>query len=636
MIDLNNKKIKSFDKYLYIKLLLISDEKINIKKANILLNIIKENNYLLYQNIFDNINYELYDKLNDKNIIYENNKNELNDKNNLKVLLYLNDNIPEKFKKITLDKINEMNNDNDNSKNILFIKSIINFPWCSDNDNIFFNNLKKNKNKRIKYINNIINNINKVCYGHSKTKEIIIDNICKWISNPNGTGSSLALKGPPGVGKTLLCKSIAQILDIPFICINLGGQSDSDILCGHGFTYSDSQSGLIINKMVEYKKSRCIIYFDELDKVNTKGSTNEIMSVLIHLTDLESNKSFQDRFFQGIEFDLSKVIFLFSYNDSSLIDPILLNRINEIDVESYNVDDKIQICKKFIIPNICKDINFNYKIININDNIIKYIIENYTHEGGVRELKRCIERIILKLNRYKLNNTNIFSKKKNIYEIDMKFINNILGKIYNSLKIKNVNFVGLINGLYATTHGIGGIVPIQITKNYINEQFTFKFTGCQGNIMKESVNCAYTSALMYLNLNHKKYNINDLELHIKNNFSSGFHIHALEGSISKDGPSAGIAFVIAFISIIIDKPIKNNISMTGEIDLFGNILKIGGLNCKLIGAKKAGIINVYISNDNLEDLDEIKCKNNKLFDNNFNVTCIKNVDNIINDVIIFE
>jgi ATP-dependent Lon protease len=263
--------------------------------------------------------------------------------------------------------------------------------------------------------------LNKLSFGHEEAKKLLLQIIGKWISNPSSQGTSFGLVGPPGVGKTLLAKSVSNALDIPFVQITLGGQNDGELLHGHGYTYSGSQPGLIIKKMVEAGKSRCILYFDELDKTTSKhGNINEITSILIHLTDPNMNKTFQDRFFQGVEFPLDKVIMIFSYNDSSLIDPVLLDRLKEINIKSYTINEKIKIVKEFIIPELVNSIGLqNEDWTQLTDNIIEYIIENYTNEAGVRDIKRYIEKIFLTLNLDKIY-------QREIKEITKENINNIL------------------------------------------------------------------------------------------------------------------------------------------------------------------------------------------------------------------
>lgn len=587
--------------------------------------------------IYDNLTYFLQVKVQKSQSNINDELKKIKDINitdiDYKKQLALNRNIPENVKAITLEKIEEMKSmNNDYFKQLMFVRYILNFPWPSNNDNLLFNNLK-NPTESKKYINHIKEKLEILSYGHDDAKKLLVQIIGKWISNPNSQGTCFGLVGPPGVGKTLLAKSISKALDIPFAQITLGGQNDGEILHGHGYTYSGSQPGLIIKKMVEMGKSRCILYFDELDKTCSKyGKSNEISSILIHLTDPNMNKSFQDRFFQGIEFPLDKVIFIFSYNDSSLIDPILLDRLKEINIEAYTLKDKLNICNNFIIPEIESNIGFNKNIINWNDDVLEYLITNYTNEAGVRSIKRTIEDIYMELNLYKLKKESYFKKNKKL-KITKEIINDILKEPkMEILKIHNEPIIGIINGLYATSNGSGGITPIQIYKNHLSNSFEIKLTGNQGKVMKESVNCSLTVAMNYIENNKDKYKeilSTNLSDYIKTNFPNGFHVHAPSTSTPKDGPSAGCAFTSAFISRILNKPIKNDIAMTGEIELTGNITKIGGLSYKLFGAKKAGVKLAFIPKENEKDFQEIIKKNPKLIDETFNVQLVNNINDLV-------
>jgi len=427
-------------------------------------------------------------------------------------------------------------------------------------------------------------------------------------------------------------------LDIPFAQITLGGQNDGELLHGHGYTYSGSQPGLIIKKMVEAGKSRCILYFDELDKATSKhGSINEITSILIHLTDPNMNKSFQDRFFQGVEFPLDKVIMIFSYNDSSLIDPILLDRLKEIQVKPYTTTEKIKISREFIIPEMVESIGLHdEEWTQLSDEIIEYIIENYTNEAGVRDIKRYIEKVFLTLNLDKIYKRGYF--EKTLSNLTKEIISDILEKPNNDItKIHEKPSIGIINGLYATTNGDGGIIPIQIFNHFSssNNSFEIKLTGKQGDVMKESVHCSLTTAIDYIRKNQKKYSfIKNIDDYLSENFKHGFHVHAPSTSTPKDGPSAGCAFTSAFISRILNKPIRHDIAMTGEIELTGRITKIGGLNFKLIGAKKAGVKLVFVSKENEKDVEEIKEKYPKLIDANFEVRLVEYIDDLIDIILI--
>jgi endopeptidase La len=626
--------IQSMFKYIFLLLLGNSD---NIDVAGLLLGLTKEKktgSQYIYNYLNQRLPYYLLVKIKKS---HNNIKFDLDKLKSLSIddvdyrkQLVINNNIPIHVKTITLEKIEEMkSSNNEYYKQLTFVKHILNFPWSSPSDNL----LVKNPTE---YLTNIENKLNNMSYGHESAKKALLQTIGKWISNPSSQGTCFGLVGPPGVGKTLLAKSISKALGIPFAEITLGGQNDGEILHGHGYTYSGSQPGLIIKKMVEMGKSRCIIYFDELDKACSKhGSINEITSILIHLTDPNMNKTFQDRFFQGVDFPIDKVIIIFSYNDAKLVDPILLDRIKQINVSAYSINDKMKIVKNFVIPEIVEAIGLKGESwCNLSDELIEYLIENYTNEAGVRSIKRQIEEIFLTLNLDKIYQRNEFENNK-FKEITKEIIIRILNNPKNDItKIHSKDMVGVINGLYATNNSEGGIIPIQIFNNLISNSSSYeiKLTGNQGNVMKESVQCSLTTALNYIKTNLPKYpEIKNLSKFLST-FKHGFHIHAPSTSTPKDGPSAGCAFTSAFISRILNKPIKNDVAMTGEIELTGKITKIGGLNFKLFGAKKAGVKLVYVPKENETDLNEIIKNNPLLIDDNFKVKLFDYIDEIIDEI----
>jgi endopeptidase La len=628
---------KMFD--IVFLLLLGNDETIDI--AGLLLGLTKEkktNSPNIFNLVNNNLTFSLQIKLKkSQNSI----KQEMDRLKGLsledidyKKQLVSNKNIPDNIKILTLEKIQEMKlYNNEYYKQLTFVKHIMNYPWPSQNDDLFYQSLKSESKKSIDYLTKVEEKLKKSSFGHEEAKKSLLQIIGKWISNPSSQGTSFGLVGPPGVGKTLLAKSVSKSLDIPFAQITLGGQNDGELLHGHGYTYSGSQPGLIIKKMVEAGKSRCILYFDELDKATSKhGNVNEITSILIHLTDPNMNKSFQDRFFQGVEFPLDKVIMIFSYNDSSLVDPILLDRLKEIQVKPYTTMEKIKIAKEFIIPEMIESIGLeSEEWTKLTDEIIEYIIENYTNEAGVRDIKRYIEKIFLTLNLDKIYHRDEF-EKGNLKEVTKDIINNILQKPNNEIsKIHSKPDIGIINGLYATNNGDGGIIPIQIFNNFSStpNAYEIKLTGKQGDVMKESVHCSLTAAIDYIRRNVKKYPfIKNLDEYLVENFKYGFHVHAPSTSTPKDGPSAGCAFTSAFISRILGKAIRNDVAMTGEIELTGRITKIGGLNFKLIGSKKAGVKLVFVPKENEKDLEEIKQKYPKLVDDTFEVRIFEYIDEI--------
>jgi endopeptidase La len=607
-------------------LLLGTDD--NVSMVNLLLDLTKEkkaNCPNINNIILQNIPYYLQARIKKNSNILKTEIDRMKALNvddvNYRNILASNKNIPNNIKAITLEKINEMKTfNNEYHKQLTFVKHIINFPWAHNEDNKIIDN-------PIVYLDNIKNKLTTLSFGHEEAKKTLLQMIGKWITNPSSGGTCFGLVGPPGVGKTLLAKSVSDALNIPFGEITLGGQNDGEILHGHGYTYAGSQPGMIIKKMVEMGKSRCILYFDELDKACSKhGSVNEITSILIHLTDPNMNKTFQDRFFQGVDFPLDKVIMIFSYNDSKLVDPILLDRLKQIHVEAYTITDKINIVKHFIIPELALSIGLhNEPWIHIDDDIIEFIIDSYTNEAGVRSIKRLIDKIFLTLNLEKIYKTNDFA---NDFKITKDIINKILDKTINDITyIHKEPYIGILNGLYATNNGDGGIIPIQIFNNTsLNNTFEMKYTGKQGDIMKESIQCSLTACIEYLKRKNIKINMDE--------FKQGFHIHTPSTSIPKDGPSAGCAFTTAFISRILNRPIKNYIAMTGEIELTGRITKIGGLNYKLFGAKKAGVKLVYVPYENEKDINEIKIKSPKLIDSNFEIKFFNYIDEIIDEILL--
>ncbi|ATZ80407.1 putative Lon protease [Bodo saltans virus] len=542
----------------------------------------------------------------------------------LKRQLMMNPNIPDKIKKLVLMKITEMKSGNSEYyKQLTFVKTLIDFPWIGKNNNDIFTMYSHDMDKKKELIYNIREKLDNKVYGHSDCKETIIELIGKWFSNPKGAGKSIGLLGPPGVGKTLIAKILGEAINIPFAQIPLGGMDDGSVLSGHSITYSGAVPGLIVKKMVEAGKSRCIIFFDELDKTAYHHGINDVFNTLIHVTDTTSNSEFTDKFFQEVKFPINEVLFIFAFNDKDKIDPILLNRMEIINVSSYTSEDKVNIINDFVIRDLKEDFGFNDYNIQIEKENALYLIDSYTMEAGVRNIKRRMEKIFSKLNIDRILSQDLFENNniKNIV-ITKELIDKYIKKpSLNVKKINNVSKIGNVNGLYATSMGSGGIIPILIYKNYNSKKFKLKLTGKQGFTMKESVHFAFTVAT---NLALKKYRITFFK-----KYSEGLHIHTSDAATPKDGPSAGSAFTLAFLSIILDKPIKNNIGLTGEIDQDGFISAIGGLEYKLPGAKKAGINLTFVPKENEKDIEKLKETNKTLFDNNFKCILVDHISEIL-------
>ena len=636
----DNDKNKNSIKHMFtiIKLFLLgSDDNINI--AGLLYGMTKDkkpgSEFSISNIIFKNLSYVSQIRLKKASI---NIKNELEkiksltiDDIDLKKQILICKNMPLNVKKAALEKVEEMKSSNSEYyKQLLYVKTLLNYPWPSDTNDTFFSNVGKDIDKSREFLDNVVDKLDSQVYGHKECKDSIKELIGLWLSNPTSAGSAIGLSGPPGVGKTLIAKAIGDALNIPFVQITLGGQNDGEILHGHGYTYSGAQPGMVVKKMVKAGDARCIMYFDELDKASKKNNdSSEIFSILIHMTDPNTNKEFQDRFFQEINFPLNKVLFIFSYNDPSLIDKILLDRLKEIEVKPFKTQDKVTIAKTFFIKELSEKVGFDYGSVLFSDEDIEFIIDEYTYEPGVRELKRKMEKIFLKMNIDRIYKTDIFENNSKLsitepIKVTKDVIIKYLGKHNLSIqKIHSDDKVGVINGLYATDAGKGGVLPIQIYSNYTGaeEKFTLKLTGSQRRVMRESVVTAFTAAMHQVDEETRKKFV------IDNPF--GFHIHAPGGAVPKDGPSAGCAFATAFISRLLNKKIRHDIAMTGEIELTGKVTKIGGLQYKLTGAKKAGVKLVLVSNENKEDLDQIRSEYKDLFDDGFEVKLVDTIKDVL-------
>ena len=468
------------------------------------------------------------------------------------------------------------------------------------------NEKKKINNEKNQYLEKVDKILEDSIHGHKESKREIKRILAQWMSGKIN-GAILGFHGPIGVGKTSFAKKgIAKCLfdnngnSRPFCMFQLGGALDGTILEGHSYTYVGAKPGRLVEFLQESKCMNPIIYFDELDKVSETDKGREIINILIHLTDKSQNSEIQDKYFSGIELDFSKCIIIFSYNDASKVNRILRDRITEIKINPLTKNDKVIITNKFTLKEISDELNYNCKLSN---ELIEYIIDTYTMEAGVRKLNEKLYEIFRELNLYALENPD-----KNII-IDTNLIDKILSRHYkiNHYKIHLTPQIGLINGLYASTIGIGGITLIQIKKNMSSTKSIFlELTGQQGDVMKESMQCAKTLALDMLTSNEMKDIHDELK---KNQF--GLHIHCPDGATPKDGPSAGIAITTGIYSVLTNKPIRNDIAMTGEVDLLGNVKAIGGLDAKINGAIKAGVKLVIFPKENKDDWDKIQ-KNNIL------------------------
>jgi ATP-dependent Lon protease len=530
-----------------------------------------------------------------------------------------------------------------NKKDIIIQLNIF-FEYCKNNDNTEivntiinnYGNLYDNKDnnsillekdvviidEQIKEINNYMVNVkltlDKSVYGHDKAKKQIERIIGQWI-NGCQDGYCFGFEGPPGVGKTSLAKiGLADCLkdsegnSRPFAMIQMGGDSNGSTLHGHNYTYVGSTWGSIVQILIDKKCMNPIIFIDEVDKISRTEHGKEIVGILTHLLDPTQNDCFQDKYFTGVDFDLSKALFILSYNDVEAIDRILLDRIHRVKFNSLTLDEKITICNKHILPDIYKKMGLE-NTFKLSEDVLKFLIDEYTCEAGVRKLKEILFEIIGEINLNILKNND--KVKELPINITIEEIKSNYFKDKHEIKNKKIhtdNKIGVINGLWANALGKGGVIPIQVNWRPSDKFLSLYLTGLQGDVMKESMNVALTLAW---NLTPEMIK-DEIRQKYSTDINYGIHIHCPEGAVPKDGPSAGTAITTAIYSILNNRKIKCDIAITGEISLDGFVTEIGGLDLKILGAIKAGVKEILYPSENKKDYNTFieKYKNNPLLD----------------------
>lgn len=428
--------------------------------------------------------------------------------------------------------------------------------------------------------------LNEDHYGLLKVKERILEYLSIRKIKNDMQGPILCLVGPPGVGKTSLAKSVARSMNRKFVRMSLGGVRDEAEIRGHRKTYVGAMPGRIIQGMKSAGTSNPVFLLDEIDKLNSdfKGDP---ASALLEVLDPAQNNTFSDNYVE-VPYDLSKVLFITTANTTHTIPRPLLDRMEVITLSGYTEEEKVQIALKYLVPKQLKEHGLEASQVNLSEGTVREIIRYYTRESGVRELERQIAAVIRKAVR------RIVQKDAKSVRITSQNLENFLGmKKYKFGIQEETDLVGLAMGLAWTEVG-GDVLPIEVSvfpgKGHLN------ITGQLGDVMQESAKAALSYVRSIA-----------VEFGVKEDFfyQTDIHIHVPEGAIPKDGPSAGITMATALMSALTNRPVRNDVAMTGEITLIGRVLPIGGLKEKTLAAHRAGITHIIIPDENRKDLEEI-------------------------------
>lgn len=457
-----------------------------------------------------------------------------------------------------------------------YIETVIELPW-------------EKSTKDILDIKKAAELLERDHYGLKEVKERILDYLAVKKLNPGMKGGILCLAGPPGVGKTSLARSVAEAMGRTFARVSLGGVRDEAEIRGHRRTYIGSMPGKIIKAVKTAGTKNPLILLDELDKMSSdfKGDP---ASAMLEVLDPEQNSHFEDHYLD-MPFDLSKVFFIATANDLKNVPGPLRDRMEIINISSYTEYEKLHIAKRYLVKQAQEENGLGKMTIDISDKAILKIIDEYTREAGVRSLKREISNLFRKMAR------EVVEKDKKKAAINVNNVEKYLGKAkFRPEKMREKTYkVGVVNGLAWTSVG-GTTLEVQGVSTY--GKGGLSLTGTLGDVMKESAQVAFT---------YVKSHGEELGLGEKNEFftSKDLHLHFPEGATPKDGPSAGITITTTIISVIAQRPVRQNIAMTGEITITGEVLAVGGIKEKVIGAHRAGIREVILPDDNRVDADEI-------------------------------
>lgn len=500
-------------------------------------------------------------------------------------------NMPQKvadtFKR-EIDKFKKINPQSpDYSIQLNYLQTIVALPWgIGTNDNLNIKNAE-----RVLERNH---------YGMEKVKERILEHLATLRYRRNEKAPILCLVGPPGVGKTSLGRSIAEALGRKYVRISLGGVHDEAEIRGHRRTYIGAMPGRIIKGIMKAETNNPLFVLDEVDKVSENNYNGDPHSALLEVLDPEQNSTFHDNYLD-LDFDLSKVFFIATANSLQTIPRPLLDRMEVIEVEGYLTEEKKEIARRHLIPKEQKEYDFGKEQSNdknaklkFTSSAIEYIIEKYTRESGVRQLEKQFDKIFRKV-AYLTSTSEDGHMPYAGHSIKPADIEQLLGKpLFSRDKYQGNKYAGVVTGLAWTA--VGGEILFIETSVSRSKGPKLTLTGNLGDVMKESA----VLALEYIKSHADKLGI---DYRVFDHW--GVHIHVPEGATPKDGPSAGITIATSIASALTQRRVRDHIAMTGEITLRGRVLPVGGIKEKILAAKRAGITDIMISEENRKDVEEI-------------------------------
>ena len=454
-----------------------------------------------------------------------------------------------------------------------YIQTITDLPWgkySKDNTDI----------KKAKKI------LDKDHYGLNDVKEVILEFISTIIKTDLVAGNILCLVGPPGVGKTSIGKSIANALNRKFYRFSVGGMRDEAEIKGHRRTYIGAMPGKIIDSLKRTETANPVIMLDEIDKIG-KSFQGDPASALLEVLDPEQNKDFLDHYLD-IRFDLSKILFITTANQLDTIPQPLLDRMEIIQLPGYILEEKMEIAKRYLIPNQMQNHGLTKEEFNISPKAVEYIIDKYAREAGVRNLEKQIKKIMRKAT------LKLIEGNESTVKVSQANLEKFLGKeVFSEEELYKRAIPGVVLGLAWTS--MGG-ATLYIEAAITSKGKGFKQTGQLGSVMKESSEIAYS----YIESLTRK------DESLKEFFTENYiHLHVPAGAVPKDGPSAGITMALALYSLVKNIPVKNKLAMTGEITLTGKVLPIGGLREKVIAARRVGVYELIVPKDNKGDFERL-------------------------------